>query len=193
MHGSYRANSGKGNPLNGRGFWDTFEPQYWPSKIIDGRLRGPLHATALTYNGVVTQTGTSNGQSVTCMGGPERIANITDGTANTILCGECTFNDVPRRATFWAYTYASYNQSSFMPESRILNVSYNKCWKPNGVTDGGLGGDNPCKRGWGSNHSTGLNMVFCDGATKFVSYNADINVLASLATIEGGESVQFPQ
>jgi prepilin-type processing-associated H-X9-DG protein len=125
------------------------------------------------------------------MGGPERMANITDGAANSILVGECTFNDVTRRATFWAFTYASYNQSSFLPESRVLNVSYNKCWRPNGRTVGGLGGDNPCKRGWGSNHPTGLNMVFCDGSTRFVSYNTDINVLASLATIEGGESVQL--
>ena len=42
MHGSYRANSGKSNDVaafNGnppyRGFWDTFEPQYWPGGIIN--------------------------------------------------------------------------------------------------------------------------------------------------------------
>jgi len=192
MHGSYRANSGKGNPLNGRGFWDTFEPQFWPSNAIDKTLRGPLHGTASSYNGVPAQDGLGNGNSpVSDMGGPERMANITDGTANSILAGECTFNDVTRRATFWAFTYASYNQSSFMPESRILNVSYNKCFRPNGVTVGGLGGDNPCKRGWGSNHPAGLNMVLCDGSTRFVSYNTDINVLADLATIEGGESTQL--
>ena len=192
MHGSYRANSGEANPLNGRGFWDTFEPQFWPGNTLNRQFRGPLHGTALSYNGVPTQTGTgAGGQSVVCMGGPERIANITDGTTNSILAGECTFNDVTRRATFWAFTYASYNQSSFLPESRVLNVSYNKCWKPNGVTVGGQGGDNPCKRAWGSNHLTGLNLVFCDGSTKFVSYNTDINVLASLATIEGGESIQL--
>ena len=191
MHGSYRANSGMANPKNGRGFWDTFEPQFWPGNVIDVRYRGPLHGTALAYNGVPTQTGVGQkNRPVTDMGGPERMANITDGTANTIMCGECTFNDVPRRATFWAYTYASYNQSSFMTESRVLNVSYNKCWRPDGKHDGGLGADNPCKRGWGSNHPTGLNMVHCDGSTRFVSYNTDINVLASLATIEGGETVQ---
>ena len=95
-------------------------------------------------------------------------------------------------AGFWAFTYASYNQSSFLPESRVLNVSYNKCWRPNGVTVGGLGGDNPCKRGWGSNHPSGLNIVLCDGSTRFLAYNVDINLVASLATIEGGEQAQLP-
>ena len=53
-----------------------------------------------------------SGVSVTTMGGPERFGNITDGLSNTLLVGENTFRDVTRRATFWAYTYASYNQSS---------------------------------------------------------------------------------
>jgi prepilin-type N-terminal cleavage/methylation domain-containing protein/prepilin-type processing-associated H-X9-DG protein len=183
MHGSYRANSGKGNPLNGRGFWDTYEPGFWPNNIIDHTFKGPLHGTAASWNGISAQTG----GGVQAMGGPESFNTIKDGTSNTIMVGECTFTDVTRRATFWAFTYASYNQSSFMPESRILNNSYNKCWRPNGVNDGGLGGDNPCKRAFGSNHTGGLNLLMCDGSVRFVSYNVAINTLANMATINGGE------
>src|SRR5262245_40756388 len=33
MHGSYRAVSGRSGAI-GRGFWDTFEPQYWPPNWV---------------------------------------------------------------------------------------------------------------------------------------------------------------
>ena len=197
MHGSYRANSGRGNRQNGRGFWDTFEPNFWPTygNIIDEQHKGPLHGTASAYNGVPAQTAVGpNNRPVSDMGGPERIANITDGTSNTIMAGECTFTDVPRRATFWAFTYASYNQSSFLQESRIINTRFGLSATDVGSCRGspGLGGDNPCKRGWGSHHPNGLNGLLCDGSVRFISKNTDINILADQATIGGGESTQLP-
>src|SRR5262249_34116882 len=90
MHGSYRANSGKVNDKpasNGtppfRGFWDTYEPYYWPGGVMNKSYRGPLHATASTYNGIPAQTtidpttgGNATGQSVAQLGGPERFTNI---------------------------------------------------------------------------------------------------------------------
>jgi prepilin-type processing-associated H-X9-DG protein len=87
-----------------------------------------------------------------------------------------------RRATFWAYTYASYNQSSISTESRVLNNDYVKC-----VMTAGQGGSNPCKRSFGSNHTQGMNFVFCDGSVKFIRTSVDINLLAFMATIAGGE------
>lgn len=192
MHGSYRGNSGKGNSNNADTAWDTFEPQYWPAGTPNQTFKGPLHGTAAAFNGVPAQTASGSGVSVSVMGGPERFASVTDGLSNTILAGECTFTDVTRRATFWAYTYASYNQSSFLTESRILNNSYNKCWKPDGVNPGGAGQDNPCKRGWGSMHAGGMNMLLCDGSVRFLSFNIDINLLADMATIAGGENAQLP-
>jgi prepilin-type processing-associated H-X9-DG protein len=127
------------------------------------------------------------------MGGPEKISSITDGLSNTIAVGECTFIDVTRRATFWAYTYASYNQSSFALESRTLNTSYNKCWKPDGVHPGGVAGDdNTCKRGWGSGHANGMNILLCDGSVRFLSFNVDVTILTAMATISGAEVAQLP-
>jgi prepilin-type N-terminal cleavage/methylation domain-containing protein/prepilin-type processing-associated H-X9-DG protein len=197
MHGSYRAVSGrayKGNQTYPRGFWDTFEPQYWAP---DGppmlqSYRGILHGTGLSYNGVPTQTGTSNGYSVTVMGGPEKITGIIDGTSNTLMVGECTFIDVTRRATFWAYTYASYNQSSIYPESRILTNSYNACWDaPGGPGSHISNADQVCKRAFGSNHTSGVNFCMGDGSVRFVSYSVDINMLAFMATMAGGEVVSL--
>ncbi|HET6572816.1 MAG TPA: DUF1559 domain-containing protein [Fimbriiglobus sp.] len=197
MHGSYRGNSGRGEAVRGRGFWDTFEPQYWgiPSGTAAPRsdYKGPLHGTAVTYNGIPAQTAKYRGVSVSSMGGPERLQSMIDGTSNTILAGECTFFDVPRRATFWAYTYASYNQSSLTAQSRTLNAFYNKCRWPNGNPPGGTqgpGDDNPCKRGWGSGHTSGVNFALCDGSVRFFSYSTNINTLAFMATMAGGEVFQ---
>jgi prepilin-type N-terminal cleavage/methylation domain-containing protein/prepilin-type processing-associated H-X9-DG protein len=195
MHGSYRANSGMSYQVTGEGFWDTFEPQYWPpTYTLLPSYRGPLHGTASAYNGVPAQTalGQKN-MSVSQMGAPETTSSIIDGLSNTIMAGENTFNDVTRRATFWAYTYASYNQSSFSLESRTLGISYNKCWRPDGVHAGGVGGDdNTCKRGWGSGHPNGMNILMCDGSVRYLSFEVDVTVLTAMATIAGGEVAQLP-
>ena len=89
------------------------------------------------------------------------------------------------RATFWAYTYASYNESSVSTKSRVLNNDYIKC-----ITTAGDGGDNPCKRSFGSFHTGGTNFVMCDGSVRFVRYSIDINTLAAMATIAGSEVIK---
>jgi len=194
MHGSYRAVSGRSGAI-GRGFWDTFEDQFWPPNWqMDPSWRGPLHGTATTYNGVPAQNATgTNGSPLSQMGGPESFASITDGLSNTLMVGEYSNrgNSDPsvdggqpssRRAVFWAYTYASYNEGSVTTESRIFTNDHIKCAKT-----AGQGGDNPCKRSFGSHHAGGANFAFCDGSVKFVRYTVDINLLAAMATIAGGE------
>jgi prepilin-type processing-associated H-X9-DG protein len=55
------------------------------------------------------------------------------------------------------------------------------------------GGDNQCKRAWGSFHANGnLNFAMCDGSVRSVGTNVDMNlVLPALATISGGETVNL--
>jgi len=182
MHGSYRGVSGRTNLTKGYGAWDTFEPAQWPNSSMDGSYRGVLHATSSAYNGVPAQTA----GGVSQLGGPERIGSITDGTSNTLMVGELTFTDTTRRATFWAYTYACYNQSSATVESRHLTNSYVKC-----ANTPGQYGDQLCKRAFGSNHSQGLNFVMADGSVRFIPYSVDVNIMAGLATIQGGEVAQI--
>jgi prepilin-type N-terminal cleavage/methylation domain-containing protein/prepilin-type processing-associated H-X9-DG protein len=197
-HGSYRAVSGIcGNPV-GHGAWDTFEPQLWPNNTLDKAWRGVLHGTSAAYNGIPAQSALgSNNQSVAQMGGPERIANITDGTSNTLMVGELTFIDVTRRGTFWAFTYASYNQSSICLESRQLNHKYGSTTPtplPNGTGcagSPGLYGDQMCKRAFGSLHNNNINFVMADGSLRTISYNADMTILRGMASIEGGESLSI--
>jgi prepilin-type N-terminal cleavage/methylation domain-containing protein/prepilin-type processing-associated H-X9-DG protein len=189
MHGSYRAVSGKIQYAVNWGCYDTFEPYYWPNGVFDSSYRGVLHGTGVAYNGVIAPTATaSNGQLVSTMGGPEKMTSIIDGTSNTLLVGELTFNDVTRRATFWAYTYASYNQSSIGPQSFHLmnrygnNTAGSGCWTPSTMY-----GDQMCKRNFASNHTNGMNFVMADGSVRFISTTVDITLLGNMATMARGE------
>jgi prepilin-type N-terminal cleavage/methylation domain-containing protein len=188
MHGSYRAVSGKANMAVGHGAWDTFEPQLWPaSNRFGSETKGILHGTAAAYNGVPAQTAAgSGGVSVAIMGGPERMSSIIDGTSNTLMVGELTFLDVTRRATFWAYTYASYNQSSITAESRHLTNRYNVC-----ASTPGLYGDQLCKRAFGSNHTGIINFCMGDGSVRTIPLSVDMNILQGMATCMGGEVAQI--
>jgi prepilin-type N-terminal cleavage/methylation domain-containing protein/prepilin-type processing-associated H-X9-DG protein len=126
--------------------------------------------------------------------GPARIT-FPDGTSNTIIVGEYTTITETRRTSFWAYTYTSFNQSSIVVhnlypqnltggQSRQLLNDYTRC-----VAIGGVGTSNPCKRGFASNHAGGINFVFGDGSVRSVPTGVDMSILASLATIAGGELV----
>src|SRR5262245_9720421 len=196
MHGSYRAVSGRSGAI-GRAFWDTFEDQFWPPNwIMDQSWRGSMHGTATAYNGIPAQNATGqNGSPLSQMGGPERFSNIIDGLSNTLSVGEWSsrpgvvptgFDDggtqATRRTTFWAYTYGSYNPSPVPTHGRVLNADYVKC-----VTTAGQGGANPCKRSFGSFHTGGMNFLMCDGSVRWISMSIDINLLAAMATIGGGE------
>ncbi|MBY0514471.1 MAG: DUF1559 domain-containing protein [Gemmataceae bacterium] len=186
MHGSYRAVSGVIVTTVSWGCWDTYELAKWPTNArFSANSKGVLHGTGTAYNGVPDQTGGDAPGVASMMGGPERMASILDGTSNTLMVGECTFTDVTRRATFWAYTYASYNQSSISDSSSTLTNSYNRCAA---VNANGYG-DQMCKRAFGSNHPAGCNFVLADGSVRFVQYSVSIPILRAAATIQGGESL----
>jgi len=197
-HGSYCANSGRSDIAREHGRWDTMEPDLWSytengTRKHNPMYKGPLHATGRPYNGVSFSDTVVNSVPMSWLGNPERFADIADGTSNTLMVGERTFidkevNEGQRRSTFWAYTYASYNQSSVTVESRTLTNSIALC-----RSLPGLRGDQLCKAAWGSNHGRGLNFLFCDGSIRYVSYNVDTNLLANTATIQGGESLLISQ
>jgi prepilin-type N-terminal cleavage/methylation domain-containing protein/prepilin-type processing-associated H-X9-DG protein len=187
MHGSYRAVSGKGNMTIGHGAWDSFEPQLWPGGVMDKSYTSLLHAIGTSYNGVTAPNTVVSGQNISSMGGPERFAGATDGLSNTLMIGEYTSRTVTNRATFWAYTYASYNQSSVGAESRLFGSDYTKC-----ATTPGLYGDQMCKRAFNSGHTSGANFGMGDGSVRFVPYSVDIILLQNAATKSGGEANTLP-
>jgi len=187
MHGSYRAISGKANMAVGHGAWDSFEPNLWPGGRMDPSFRSLLHTIGVGYNGVPNPNVTVAGQHVSTLGGPEKLVSATDGLSNTLMVGEYTSTTVTTRATFWAYTYASYNQSSIGAESRLFGMDYAKC-----AATPGLYGDQMCKRAINSGHTNGANFVLGDGSVRFVSYGAALNLLQNMATMAGGEVETLP-
>ena len=170
MPGSYRAMSGKS--IDAIGWFDNPEVRFLFAAFPESRQwAGPVD---------IVGTGALN-----C----EKISDITDGTTNTILVGEYTTKPQVRttasRRTFWSYTYTSYNQSSVtVGQTRIIGNGYDACTRA-----GGTGGDNPCKRGWGSFHPGGFNILMCDGSVRSLSEYVNMPLFEKLSTISGGESL----
>jgi prepilin-type N-terminal cleavage/methylation domain-containing protein/prepilin-type processing-associated H-X9-DG protein len=122
---------------------------------------------------------------------PERVSTITDGTSNTIAVGEYTTSTTTERGTFWAYEYTSFAMSEVVlpPQSRQLLNSYNDCLA---ACPACVGGSNPCKRGWSSNHAGVINFLFADGSVRPLSTNIDMLLLAAMATVSNGEVFSLP-
>lgn len=156
--GSYRGVSGRS--LGHPGWWDTHEA------LADANLprewRGVFHTVGT--GGLTT----------------ERVSDVVDGLSNTNFVGEMASLTHPRRRSFWAYSYAFYNLSTVVPESRAFLVDYDRCSE--------LGDSNVCKRGWGSFHQGGLNFLVGDGSVDFVRPVDDLFIFAARSTIEGQES-----
>lgn len=131
------------------------------------RWRGPLHMV-----GVLGFT-------------PERVTDIKDGSSSTLMVGESTTRTCLSYRTLWAYSYAFYSLSSTTPQARTLSGDYGRCRSAEGE---GLA--LPCRRGWGSFHSGGLNFLLCDGSVRFLDTGIDVDLFADLGTIAGGESPQ---
>jgi prepilin-type N-terminal cleavage/methylation domain-containing protein/prepilin-type processing-associated H-X9-DG protein len=175
MPGSYRCSSGadwggnSGNSQTGSNEnWDDGTQVPWLMSWKSG-FRGVMHACNSTVGA-----------------GPERLLNIQDGTSNTLMVGEYMTKTTLSRRTFWAYAYTSYNESvATIGQSRTLIPDFDQCKSlpP--------GGDNQCKRAWGSFHTGGfINFAFCDGSIHSISPNIDVNyVFPALATISGDEAV----
>jgi prepilin-type processing-associated H-X9-DG protein len=125
-----------------------------------------------------------------------RIADITDGTSNTIIVGER-----PPSADFWyGWWYAGYGQQGtgsgdMLLGAREQNASGNPfvfgCSPgPYHFAPGKV--DNQCDlfHFW-SLHSGGAYFLFADGSVHFLTYDAD-SVLPALATRAGREAVELP-
>lgn len=112
----------------------------------------------------------------------EKLRTITDGTSHTLAVGESTTRTRLPMRTLWAYSYSFYSLSAVTLQSRTLLGDYEEC-----VAAGGVGGSWPCQRSWGSFHPSVVNFVKCDMSVHGLSTDIDMEVLAAMATIAGGE------
>ncbi len=161
MSSSYRGMSG----VSATGFdqWAGFPSEVIVNMAQGAGLRGMLHTD---WVGGVT---------------PERMANITDGTSNTLLVGERSTRTTPSRGSFWADSFNLYNCSGAFAHSASLLPDFDACSRV--VSDTAQ-----CRYGWGSFHPNQINFVYGDGSVRPVNMNLDMKIFTYLATIGNGES-----
>jgi prepilin-type processing-associated H-X9-DG protein len=185
--GSYRSVSGATDGRDGDVFWDNGNIGRWlrNNGYPFPSMRGVMHVIGSDLNG----NGAAEGGLVV-----ERMADILDGTSNTSLVSEYHTKTRNRRRSFWGYTYTSYNQSSANPYKAAFAPNYEDC---NLAVQRGIipaPAQHVCKRGFGSLHPGGLNLLKADGSVVFIKDTVNlIGVWMPLATVEGGEILSADQ
>ena len=174
--GSYRGNSGRSN---GHARW-------WDSQENIGDLqrgwRGPLPVTCGPERLWSRHGGDSYCRGNNALTETVQLRHILDGTSKTLLVGEHFSGDKPDRATFWAYTYTSYNKSEVVANPYTLQAgNYERCSK--------FFDEQACKRSWGSGHvDGGVQFAFTDGHVRLISIDVDLQAIAAAGSVNGGET-----
>ncbi len=122
---------------------------------------------------------------------------ITDGTSNTILVGE-TSSAIGRRSPpntwggiqpwTWGYYFYPVAPNNPNESNGWLMIDHKAVTYPIGYTGSFFTNETP----FTSNHSGGVNIVFCDGSVRFLPKTTSLVTLQQLATRAGGEVVSLP-
>lgn len=176
---SYRAISGASDVRDPEDAWfdNPLVVGPYPTKTspLPSNWRGVLHVI-----GGQGRNGAPN--RLTC----ESASTVRDGLSNTIAVSEFHTATNRRRATFWAYGYTSYNQSSATSFGSAFVPDYDRC-----VADisnkFGVIFIHICKRSVASFHKHGVNVLKADGSVRFTRDSVDGRVWMGSATIGGGE------
>jgi prepilin-type N-terminal cleavage/methylation domain-containing protein len=118
--------------------------------------------------------------------GPEhriRLADILDGTSNTVLVGEKRFNVANFGATI--DDNESYNRPGWNDHEvyRRGDVQPDRDYRnPNSTA---------ASRGFGSAHQSGFHAAFCDGAVHHVRYTVDLLVWRRVCVVNDGQVVNI--
>ncbi|HEV3385734.1 MAG TPA: DUF1559 domain-containing protein [Gemmata sp.] len=116
-----------------------------------------------------------------------KIADITDGTSQTLMCGERSFRFSD---TTWvgAVTGSNNVPPSGSPLALEVDNASNFVLSHVGEMTGGAGQGYEINN-YSSNHTGGITYMFADGHVRFLTTNTDYQTLKGLATRNGGETI----
>jgi prepilin-type N-terminal cleavage/methylation domain-containing protein/prepilin-type processing-associated H-X9-DG protein len=126
-----------------------------------------------------------------------RFANITDGTSNTLLAGETSsafgrplFSRSWGSIQPWTWGYYNYASTATPPDDSIgwLMIDHKAVTYPIGYTGSFFTNETP----FTSTHPNGVNMVFVDGSTRFMTKSIPLTTLQAMATRADGETFVEP-
>jgi prepilin-type processing-associated H-X9-DG protein len=113
-----------------------------------------------------------------------KITEITDGASNTLLLAEDA--GFPAEWTMGKMTEVKFGTTAWASANNILRIGgFNPA---TGTTPGPCAVNCYNKHEIYSFHPGGANVLFADGATRFLGAAADINVVSALVTRRGGET-----
>ncbi len=114
-----------------------------------------------------------------------RLADVTDGTSNTIMLGETTLDVVNGNGNTWGYrgwVMNGVDASCTQQNGRGINIWDRGPARPQRIP-GQLG-----SWSWvGSNHPSGAMIALGDGSVRFISQTTDFTLLTRLSRIADGE------
>jgi prepilin-type processing-associated H-X9-DG protein len=111
-----------------------------------------------------------------------KIVDITDGTSNTLVVGECILDEARGKwAALWSGMTGTRNGSTY-----ISDVMW---WLDNG--DSAING--PAPQAFSSRHGGGAYFAFCDGSVRFIFEGGDVNSVRWLAGRDDGNMVTLDE
>jgi prepilin-type processing-associated H-X9-DG protein len=116
-----------------------------------------------------------------------RLARITDGTSNTLIIGECMFDEKSdKRAALWAgMTGLRVAPGATTASMWVSDVMWS-------VDDVSANVNGPAPQAFSSRHVDGAYFAFCDGSVRFFNNGGDKAVVKWLAGRDDGNVVPAP-
>jgi len=161
-------------------------------------IMGPVNNTpvnpttnqAYSWSGSSTTFGGWSNEGILLRGECKKIRDVTDGTSNTFIVGESSWDKNEKRYRSWVrgtYTYAG-GGSDYPGGNDTMTSAKNVLYQPNSNSGSNFTNNMP----FGSNHVGGVQILMADGAVVFISENVDNQLYRSLASRSGGEIVTVP-